>query len=32
MFVMELEKKKNQWELKKKTFILTKHVFFKKII
>jgi hypothetical protein len=27
MFVLELEKEKNQWELKKKTFILIKHVF-----
>jgi hypothetical protein len=28
MFVLELENKKNQWKLKKKTNILTKHVLF----
>jgi hypothetical protein len=27
VFVLKLEKKKNQWKLKKKTFILTKHFF-----
>ncbi len=28
MFVLELKKKKNQWELKKKTFIFTKQFLF----
>ncbi len=32
MFILELEKKKNQWELKKKKFIFAKHVFLKKYL
>ncbi len=27
VFVLELKKKENQWKLKKKIFILTKHIF-----